>query len=107
MLSSKCIATNQVCDNRLQSVYGEEETRCGKNQFHFVIFVFRTNRKEIVGAVSLVSQGISMALDRFGKPERETNGVVVTNNFGKWSPICVGNWSSTVGDKVCQYIGHG
>jgi len=48
-----------------------------------------------------------MALDRLGKPERDSSGLVVINNFGVWNPICARNWSSLVSDEICQYIGHG
>nr|CAH0109683.1 unnamed protein product [Daphnia galeata] len=84
-VSSKCLPYKEMCDNQVQSDRGDDESHC----------------------VALIPKPFSVALDRMGRLKREASGVVSVNRLGLWQPICVQNWTSSVSDEICSFLGYG
>ncbi|XP_045026749.1 LOW QUALITY PROTEIN: serine protease nudel [Daphnia magna] len=85
LASSQCIPYTDMCDNRVQHEQGDDESQC----------------------LTLIPQSFSVALDRTGRPRREQSGLLAMNKLGVWNLICVPDWSSSVSDEICSFIGYG
>lgn len=84
-ISSKCMPYKEMCDEHVQSDRGDDESHC----------------------VALIPQPFSVVFDRTGRLKREPSGIVSLNKLGLWQPICVKNWTSSVSDEICSYLGYG
>ncbi|XP_059351981.1 serine protease nudel-like isoform X3 [Daphnia carinata] len=85
LASAQCTPYKEMCNNRVKNAQGDDESQC----------------------LALIPQYFSVALDRTGRPKREQSGLVAMNKLGVWNPICVQNWSSSVSDEICSFIGYG
>jgi len=81
-LSNTCIPKHQVCDEKYDCKFQEDERYC----------VALTNNDYVI-------------TDVHGKPKFDHNGYVAINAKGRWRMICARKWNDRLSKKICQYLG--
>lgn len=82
-ISKKCIAKEQVCDEKFDCTFHEDEHYCA----------------------ALVKND-QMFLDVNNKPKMNVKGYVALNTKGSWKLVCAKQWNDQLSNRICQYLGY-
>lgn len=82
-LSKTCIDKSQVCDEKNDCHFQEDERYC-----------------------MALTKNDQLNMDVSGKPYVHSQGYIAVNYKGNWRFICVGQWHSNTSDTICKYLGY-